>query len=176
MAPLRWALASLATLACGIVPFAAAAAGYGAYVRYAWPLAVVGLAVAALLAAWEWRLRARHGLYFLILVELVFLTGWAGGVLRREVHCQCVRARCEPLLAALRRHRAEHGEFPSRLDQVPLEDGEYSFHDLALRWMLGIGLSTQHAAAGQPSGPDRKSPPEIVVKFFDYLEANAIEI
>jgi hypothetical protein len=45
--------------------------------------------------------------------------------------------------------------------QVPLEDGDYSFHTLALRWMLGVSRSSD-------AWP-------LVKKFFDYLEANAEE-
>jgi hypothetical protein len=75
--------------------------------------------------------------------------------------------------ALLRRddYRAAMGlliSWVSQAEQVPLEDGEYSFHTLALRWMLG-----------QPrpkSGADDPTPgPELVRKFFDYLEANAEE-
>jgi hypothetical protein len=76
-------------------------------------------------------------------------------------------------------------------EQVPLEDGPYSFHGLALRWMLAVcrpgdgpatsttpagGLqaadlfSVGRAAAG--SAPDRAG---LVRRFFDYLEANAEE-
>lgn len=68
----------------------------------------------------------------------------------------------------------------SQLDQVPLEDSEYSFHTLALRWMLGMcqqlfpqearSKLAQATAAGQPLP---QGPPDIIVKFFDYLEANA---
>jgi hypothetical protein len=50
----------------------------------------------------------------------------------------------------------------SQVEQVPLEDGEYSFHGLALRWMLGL------AARDTADVP-------LLVKFFDYLEANADE-
>jgi hypothetical protein len=52
-------------------------------------------------------------------------------------------------------------------EQVPLEDGPYSFHTLALRWMMAL---TRHAAAGAPT-PERRR--ELIPKFFDYLEANA---
>jgi hypothetical protein len=48
-------------------------------------------------------------------------------------------------------------------EQVPLEDGEYSFHTLSLRWMLGLGAVDPAAAAG------------LIRKFFDHLEANADE-
>jgi len=58
-------------------------------------------------------------------------------------------------------------------EQAPLEDGAHSFHALALRWMLAL---TQPAdeADGTPLPPaeERRA---LVVKFFDYLEANAEE-
>jgi hypothetical protein len=52
------------------------------------------------------------------------------------------------------------------VELVPLEDGEYSFHSLALRWMLGQAESASQQADAGP-GPD------LVRKFFDYLEANS---
>jgi hypothetical protein len=48
----------------------------------------------------------------------------------------------------------------SQAEQVPLEDHLWSFHTLVLRWMLAV--------AKLP--PQRR---ELIVKFFDYLEANA---
>jgi hypothetical protein len=66
-------------------------------------------------------------------------------------------------------------------EQISLEDGDYSFHALALRWMLAV---TSEKGSGVFSGPpDQKSsgpektpdPFSLVVKFFDYLEANADE-
>jgi hypothetical protein len=52
----------------------------------------------------------------------------------------------------------------SQAEQIPLQDGEHSFHTLALRWMLAVGQE-----------PDAKSPSqrELIRKFIDYLEANA---
>lgn len=47
-------------------------------------------------------------------------------------------------------------------EQVPLEEGEHSFHTLALRWMLGVCKAKSGAA-------------QIITKFLDYLEANADE-
>ena len=48
----------------------------------------------------------------------------------------------------------------SQSQEVPLEEGEFTFHQLALRWMLGVcSLAAVEAA--------------LVVRFFDYLEANA---
>jgi hypothetical protein len=49
-------------------------------------------------------------------------------------------------------------------EQVPLEDGEHSFHSFAVRWMLS--QTPSDATAGNP---------DLVRKFFDYLEANAEE-
>ncbi|MBI2808740.1 MAG: hypothetical protein HYX68_27445 [Planctomycetes bacterium] len=54
----------------------------------------------------------------------------------------------------------------SQADQTPLVDGDHSFHQHALRWMLAIGL----AAEDEKQGPALR---ELAVKFFDYLEANA---
>jgi hypothetical protein len=68
-------------------------------------------------------------------------------------------------------------------EQVPLEEGEHSFHTLALRWMLAVcgpaasGAQQGGAKQGDVKGEIRGlTPParlELAVKFFDYLEANA---
>jgi hypothetical protein len=60
-----------------------------------------------------------------------------------------------------------------QLDQVPLEDGDYSFHTLALRWMLGISRTLPPPGSTEAVDRESKYLPEIVVKFFDFLEANA---
>jgi hypothetical protein len=52
----------------------------------------------------------------------------------------------------------------SQAEQTPLEDNVWSFHTLALRWMLAVARS-----AGLPPSQRR----ELIVRFFDYLEANA---
>jgi hypothetical protein len=74
-------------------------------------------------------------------------------------------------------------------ERVLLEDGEYSFHALALRWMLGF---TGKDAGGRMKDESDKPPLHpssfilhpspagwdawlLVKKFFDYLEANAEE-
>jgi hypothetical protein len=70
-----------------------------------------------------------------------------------------------------------------QVEQVPLEDGPYSFHGLALRWMLALTENRSLASGSKDlparsasDGPaslslrDRK---ELVRKFIDYLEANA---
>jgi len=60
----------------------------------------------------------------------------------------------------------------SHADQVTLVEGEHSFHQLALRWMLGISLAI---AELQTQGEAAKPLLELTVKFFDYIEANADE-
>lgn len=47
----------------------------------------------------------------------------------------------------------------SQAELVPLEDGQYSFHTLARRWLLAVSESREHRG--------------LVPKFFDVLEANA---
>jgi len=54
----------------------------------------------------------------------------------------------------------------SQAESVSLVDSDHSFHQLALRWMLGVGL-----AASKPETESAML--EIAVKFFDQLEANA---
>jgi hypothetical protein len=64
-------------------------------------------------------------------------------------------------------------------EQVTLEDGDYSFHTLAVRWMLGLTASPQTPSVAQ--GEEKPAPAAegdiwpLVSKFFDYLEANADE-
>jgi hypothetical protein len=73
----------------------------------------------------------------------------------------------------------------SQVEQTPLEDNIWSFHALALRWMLAVA---KHPASGGRPPPDVSHPEadaprsldvsqrrELIVKFFDYLEANAEE-
>lgn len=56
----------------------------------------------------------------------------------------------------------------SQAEQTPLEDGQFSFHALALRWMLSATLPRLQ----QPESP---SVWPLVRRFFDHLEANAEE-
>ncbi len=76
----------------------------------------------------------------------------------------------------------------SQAEQVPLEDNVSSFHALALRWMLAVANPEWRVASGKwlvakeeeaSSLATRHSPlairRELIVKFFDYLEANAEE-
>lgn len=55
----------------------------------------------------------------------------------------------------------------NQVEQVPLEDGPYSFHVMALRWMIG--------ATGSQGGEEEGARPDwsLVQRFFDYSEANA---
>jgi hypothetical protein len=65
------------------------------------------------------------------------------------------------------------------VEQLPLENGDYSFPNLALRWMLS--LTRVGDAAGDLPAPQSGAPAtiaarrDVIVKFFDYLEANAEE-
>lgn len=56
----------------------------------------------------------------------------------------------------------------SQAEQVPLDGGEYSFHPLALRWMIGAA----NRAPDPAQRPDDRSP-DLVEKFIDFLEVNA---
>jgi hypothetical protein len=69
-------------------------------------------------------------------------------------------------------------------EQVPLEDGIHSFHNLTLRWMLALtrddGPRAGASAEGDWGGEHPPLPPpaerrELVRRFFAYLEANAEE-
>jgi hypothetical protein len=76
-----------------------------------------------------------------------------------------------------------------RAEQVPLEDGVWSFPTLALRWMLALTRGAPGAERGarvfEESGVFAITTPRsalplrerqsLVLKFFDYLEANAEE-
>jgi hypothetical protein len=56
-------------------------------------------------------------------------------------------------------------QWVSQIDRTPLEDGDASFHPLALRWLREI-----RAASAVPAGEDRWP---LVAKFFSRLEASA---
>jgi hypothetical protein len=63
----------------------------------------------------------------------------------------------------------------AQAEQVPLDDGVYFFHALALRWMLEM----TSAPADEGTGSSRFSVAErtaLVKKFIDYLEANADDL
>jgi hypothetical protein len=58
-------------------------------------------------------------------------------------------------------------------EQVSLEDGPYSFHSLALRWMLAVTRPLEAAAPlGGAPAPPAEERHGLVARFFDYLEAN----
>jgi hypothetical protein len=57
-------------------------------------------------------------------------------------------------------------------EEVPLEEGEFSFHHLALRWMLGV-LADVAGEGAKPAPETVAEARALVNKFFDYLEANA---
>jgi len=94
--------------------------------------------------------------------------------------------------ALLRKHDYRAGmalliNWLSQAEQVPLEDGDYSFHTLALRWLSAVTETSagggREASGGRESagaGPEEPGAPTarpesfgLVKKFFDYLEANA---
>jgi hypothetical protein len=58
-------------------------------------------------------------------------------------------------------------------EQIPLEEGIYSFHTLALRWLLGLKPENteQREMASRPTAGTWP----LIKRFFDYLEANADE-
>ncbi len=65
----------------------------------------------------------------------------------------------------------------SQAEQAPLEDNVWSFHTLALRWMLGVSGSGTTSGEEQRTGgmtvSARRQRRELIARFFDYLEANA---
>ncbi|MFO0968664.1 MAG: hypothetical protein U0793_24160 [Gemmataceae bacterium] len=67
----------------------------------------------------------------------------------------------------------------SQAGEVALEEGDYSFHQLALRWMLGVcaqaGIGNERAGA-EAEPVTLAHPAPMVIKFFDYVEANAEEL
>ncbi len=65
-------------------------------------------------------------------------------------------------------------------EQAPLEDNVWSFHTLALRWMLAVAalpfgsrLNESPFSRDPKGSADQTQRRELIVKFFDYLEANA---
>lgn len=67
----------------------------------------------------------------------------------------------------------------SQEEQVPLEDGESSFHAYALRWVQGIlrrAWETVPSDDAVLASPLADEPLSLLVKFFDYLEANADQL
>jgi hypothetical protein len=75
-------------------------------------------------------------------------------------------------------HRAALGllaSWLSQAEQVPLEDGPHSFHNLALRWMLTLqeGAARPQGEARAARQDDSPSHTALINRFFDYIEANA---
>ncbi|MFO0945903.1 MAG: hypothetical protein U1D30_08155 [Planctomycetota bacterium] len=67
----------------------------------------------------------------------------------------------------------------SQVEQVPLDDGESSFHAYAVRWVQGILRRAWDQVACDDSGapsPANHDYLVLLVKFFDYLEANADQL
>ncbi|HLJ94300.1 MAG TPA: hypothetical protein VKU02_14020, partial [Gemmataceae bacterium] len=76
-------------------------------------------------------------------------------------------------------HRAAMGLLMNWLGQaerVPLEDGQYSFHALALQWILSL-IGTEREPAGESGSAPRPRNTiwPLLRRFFDHLEANAEE-
>lgn len=69
----------------------------------------------------------------------------------------------------------------SQSETIPLSEGDYSFHSIALRWMESLWREPREGDLGSEKGGKPKSflpmePTkrwELTQKFFDYLEANA---
>jgi hypothetical protein len=84
----------------------------------------------------------------------------------------------------------------NQVEQVPLEDGGYSFHAMALRWMIGATTTQDKSEIRNPTGSDLSVSARgiqrtrndksvgfpisdfpnawsLIQKFFDYMEANA---
>ena len=61
----------------------------------------------------------------------------------------------------------------SQVEQIPLGEGDESFHSLTLRWMLGLTRRRYPSSEGGPAALASDS--ALVRKFFDHLEANAEE-
>ncbi len=57
-------------------------------------------------------------------------------------------------------------------DQVALEEGPHSFHNLSLRWLLGVTSPLAPVLGGEGAGVN-VGDLALAQKFFDYLEANA---
>ncbi len=60
----------------------------------------------------------------------------------------------------------------SQAGELPLEQGEFSFHVLARRWLARACAPAEGDAVGSPRAPSAESQ-TLVQKFFDVLEANA---
>jgi hypothetical protein len=73
-------------------------------------------------------------------------------------------------------HRAALGLLAAwlgQVDQVPLEDGPHSFHNLALRWMLSLTSGLPAPSASEGGRPGAPGLGDLLQRFFATLEANA---
>lgn len=61
-------------------------------------------------------------------------------------------------------------QWVGQAEQAPLTDGEYSFHELAVRWVSALRDAAENP---QPGMPEAEQCWKLIAKFFDYLEANA---
>ncbi len=57
-----------------------------------------------------------------------------------------------------------------RFGEIALVEGDFSFHGLAMRWLCEVQLASLDSPLDDP---ERRR--DLIVKFFDYLEANADE-
>lgn len=103
------------------------------------------------------------------------LTFWRGQLSRFRAPAAFARV-IDTLLhrADFRAARALLVYWAGQAEQVPLEDGHYSFHNTALRWMLA--LTRPEGIAGPGILPDESVRRDLVTGFFAHLEANAEEV
>jgi hypothetical protein len=192
----------LVALVCGVGPFVAACRGYGGYLRASWLFMMwiapmVGMAVLACLdlvrrlnllahgrppgpATLGWRSQA--GITALLVSWLAFFAGWGGGVLCRDVHCQQVYARCEPILEALEKHKSEHGAYPDSLDalaniddlrvgaEIDIREGRFLEHGID----VGITDEADAVVYVGPGGytcvvPIERRLPFSISRFYVYM-------
>lgn len=59
----------------------------------------------------------------------------------------------------------------SQGEQISFQEGNASFHHLVLRWMLALAHADESSPGPTPLNPLQRK--ELIVKFFDYLEANS---
>ncbi|MBI2826485.1 MAG: hypothetical protein HYX69_17555 [Planctomycetia bacterium] len=65
----------------------------------------------------------------------------------------------------------------SEAEQVPLAEGEDSFHRLAVAWLAAVtGADESRADVAVPAPPSLASPGALATRLFDYIEANAGEL
>jgi len=112
-------------IAVGLIAFVPSVMGYGAYVRYGWPmLLLVALPVVLAVAILELIDAYRYGRFrksrfpvirLALFLGLAFALGRITGHHVRRFHCQRTCRACQPLFAAARTYKAQHGEYPTEL-------------------------------------------------------------